>query len=200
MTNKWTNLLSWYNAEKGLKPSFPDICETRDVFQARLDGFFRQLINNHVPLNDASLLVAITGEIGNNSYDHNIGHWKDRPGCWFEFTINDHSIYIAIADRGQGIWNSLKSVDPALDSPQKAIEAAFERIISGRHPEDRGNGLKFVRSVINCQKPRGLVCFSDSGSVHFGMNGQAVKSEIFKNLPVPLSTQGTLMLIDWKFS
>jgi hypothetical protein len=37
---------------------------------------------------------------------------------------------------------------PSLGSDVEAVETAFTKKISGRHPEQRGNGLKFVASTI----------------------------------------------------
>ena len=51
---------------------------------------------------------------------------------------------------------------------------AFERMISGRYPERRGNGLKFVRDVINSHSDRGLVSVSGRGMLAFGGLGPAL--------------------------
>jgi hypothetical protein len=37
---------------------------------------------------------------------------------------------------------------PNLSSDKEAVEIAFTKTISGRSPEQRGNGLKFVASVV----------------------------------------------------
>jgi len=94
------------------------------------------------------LTISVVGEIGNNCFDHNLGHWKDVPGCWFETQITGGLLWVCIADRGQGVLKSLARTDPALRDDQAALIAAFERNISGRAPEHRGNGLKFVKNVI----------------------------------------------------
>lgn len=53
-----------------------------------------------------------------------------------------------MADRGQGILTTLKRVRPALTNDDDALMVAFTETLSGRLPEARGNGLKFVRDVI----------------------------------------------------
>lgn len=53
-----------------------------------------------------------------------------------------------MADRGQGVLQTLKRIRPNLIDDKKALEVAFTEIISGREPEERGNGLKFVRNVV----------------------------------------------------
>ncbi|OGJ52841.1 hypothetical protein A2483_05010 [Candidatus Peregrinibacteria bacterium RIFOXYC2_FULL_33_13] len=37
---------------------------------------------------------------------------------------------------------------PELKNDQEALQIAFTRYISARAPEDRGNGLKFVKDII----------------------------------------------------
>jgi sensor histidine kinase regulating citrate/malate metabolism len=70
------------------------------------------------------------------------------------FQIDDAKkiIQLAIGDRGQGIISSLQSVVGLELSPQDILHKAFNEKISGRAPEKRGNGLKFVLKQIekNC--------------------------------------------------
>ena len=91
------------------------------------------------------LIVAVAGEIGNNSFDHNLGNWPDVPGIFFAYDIHKGSA--VLADRGLGILTTLKRVKPELDSDARALKVAFTEIVSGRAPENRGNGLKFVRKI-----------------------------------------------------
>ena len=104
------------------------------------------LIEKNVFNNILSLLVAITGEIGNNSFDHNLGNWPDMPGIFFGYDINKKEI--VLADRGQGILKTLQRVVPDLNNCRDALSIAFTEVISGRSPEERGNGLKFVRKIV----------------------------------------------------
>lgn len=94
----------------------------------------------------APLIVAVAGEIGNNSFDHNLGKWPDVPGVFFAYDINKR--LIVIADRGLGILGTLSRVRPGLKNHVDALRVAFTEVISGRDPEKRGNGLKFVRKVV----------------------------------------------------
>lgn len=119
-------------------------CHTRDVFQARLESFTLHL-EKHLGT-DAYLVSAIAGEIGNNSFDHNLGSWPDVPGVYF---AHDELIKtIVLADRGQGILKTIKNVQPETKDDKEALRIAFTKIVSGRSPEKRGNGLKFVVSVL----------------------------------------------------
>jgi len=48
-----------------------------------------------------------------------------------------------------GVLGTLSRVRPELKNHTDALRVAFTEIISGRDPEKRGNGLKFVREVIS---------------------------------------------------
>jgi hypothetical protein len=100
------------------------------------------------------LIVAVAGEIGNNSFDHNLGNWPDTPGIFFAYDIHKKSV--VLADRGLGILTTLKRVKPDLNTDERALEVAFTEIVSGRSPESRGNGLKFVRKIV-AENPIGLL-------------------------------------------
>ena len=120
-------------------------CPTSSIFQARLEKFQSILSSDQTVGNYFSLLVSVSGEIGNNSFDHNLGNWPDVSGIFFAFDTNKRQI--VLADRGVGILHTLKRVKPELANDAQALEVAFTEIISGRAHEARGNGLKFVRQV-----------------------------------------------------
>lgn len=135
----------WAKSTTAREPD-PDLyCQTRDVFQARLEKF-QQELTRVAPIEVVSLVTAVAGEIGNNSFDHNLGNWPDIPGIFFSYSIRDRKL--VLADRGQGILTTLKRVRAELTSSSEAIKVAFTETVSGRYPETRGNGLKFVRSII----------------------------------------------------
>lgn len=128
-------------------------CQTRDVFQSRLDKMIKNLLDNkNIQENDVYIISAMTGEIGNNSFDHNLGKWTDIPGIFFAYDIADGKLKIVLADRGQGILATLKKVKPDLENDMQALETAFTERISGRAPESRGNGLKFVKENLSTGK------------------------------------------------
>ena len=129
-------------------------CSSSAVFQTRLIQM-QDLLMGVPELNQIfPLIVAIAGEIGNNSYDHNLGNWPDIPGIFFGYDI--HKKNIVLADRGLGILATLKRVKPTLNTDEEALRVAFTEVISGRSPESRGNGLKFVRKVV-LENPIGLI-------------------------------------------
>ncbi len=136
------------NWATGLSPYEPDqkyYCKTRDIFQARLEHLQPELLedkNNKL----ASLISAIVGEIGNNSFDHNLGNWPDILGIYFSCSLTEKKIILA--DRGLGILSTLRKVRPNLKNHEDALKIAFTETVSGRAPESRGNGLKFVRNIV----------------------------------------------------
>lgn len=128
-------------------------CQTRDVFQSRLDKMIRDLLNGkNNKEDDVYIISAIAGEIGNNSFDHNLGNWPDVPGIFFGYYFSDGKIKIALADRGQGVLKTLKKVKPELENDSEALKTAFTERISGRAPENRGNGLKFVKENVESKE------------------------------------------------
>lgn len=121
-------------------------CHPSSVFNSRLIRMETDMIADQSLKNYFSLIVSVVGEIGNNSYDHNLAHWPDTPGTFFGYDLNKKQI--VLADRGLGILETLKRVRPELKDYKEALQVAFTEIISGRTPEARGNGLKYVRKVI----------------------------------------------------
>ena len=140
---------AWVLAPSDRVPRDPDQhCPTRDVFTGRLDH--ARIILERTPefAECSSELIAAAGEIGNNAFDHNIVQWRDVPGCWFGWAIVGSRWGVVLADRGQGVLATLRRIRPELSDDASALRVAFHEVISGRSPEQRGNGLKFVASVI----------------------------------------------------
>lgn len=136
---------TWAESVEVVEPNAEVYCQTRDVFQARLEKL-QSTLSRTMPIEIVSLITAVAGEIGNNSYDHNLGNWPDIPGIFFFFATRNRKI--VLADRGQGILTTLKRVREELTNSSEALNVAFTETVSGRYPEARGNGLKFVRYVI----------------------------------------------------
>lgn len=118
---------------------------TSDVFRAHTESLV-DLLLKETSETIAYILTAIVGEIGNNSFDHNIGHWHDARGVYFMIDFSTREI--VLADRGQGVLATLKKVRPDIQNAKEALRVAFTEIVSGRAPEARGNGLKFVKKQI----------------------------------------------------
>jgi len=135
----------WAISQKEIPEQY--YCQNSGVFQARITKMETLMIDNKDAKNLFSLLTSIAGEIGNNSYDHNLGLWPDVPGIFFAYDLNKKQI--VLADRGVGILETLKRVKTDLKDHKEALEVAFTEILSGRKPEARGNGLKYVRDVIS---------------------------------------------------
>jgi hypothetical protein len=152
--------------------------KTRDVFTARLQSYILET--------KKYLEAAIIGEIGNNTFDHNFVFEKSFPGGVYCNLLYKQE-YVVLADFGRGIRQSLLSVLPAIGSDLEAVEIAFTKRISGRSPEQRGNGLKFVSETIrqNCWH-----LYFQSGNGSCSIDGQQIK--FFERTP---SVTGCLAIL-----
>ncbi len=188
--------LKWFR--EGDTPRLEFICSTRDAFQGRLDSMYRDLSQKIEEQNEAALLTAIVGELGNNCFDHNLGQWKDVAGCYFQYEIEPDLIGVWIADRGQGVLSSLRRTVVSLKEDEEALEIAFHQRLSGRSPEKRGNGLKFVRSVINGNDDRrGLLFISGKAFRIWGGLKPTLRS-FLEDMEGPVYGVGTFALVLWR--
>ena len=138
--------LNWAKNAEGTEPEKQFYCQNSAIFQARLASLTEGLKKNPELAELYPMIIAIAGEIGDNSFAHNLGSWPDIAGVFFGYNINKKEI--VLADRGLGILSTLKRVRPELKNHKESLAVAFTEIISGRAPESRGNGLKFVRRGI----------------------------------------------------
>src|SRR3989339_2179726 len=141
-------------------------CSTSSIFNARLTKMEYELMQKPGFEKLYSLIVLITGEIGDNSFAHNLGKWPDTAGIFFGYNLDKR--IIVLADRGLGILETLRQVRPELPSHVVAVKVAFTEFLSGRAPEKRGNGLKLVREVILVQP---IDLFYTSGDAEVRMRG-----------------------------
>jgi len=177
----------WAVSQKEIPEQF--YCQNSGIFQARITKMETLMIQNKDANKLFSLLTSIAGEIGNNSYDHNLGQWPDIPGIFFAYDLNKKQIILA--DRGVGILETLRRVKPELENHAQALQTAFTEIISGRKPESRGNGLKYVKSVIS-KNPINLLF--QTGDAKLILNGGS------ENLKIENSSEnfhGCLALISY---
>lgn len=152
-------------------------CRTRDVFQARVDRMVIFLLRDgKIKEDDAYIISAIAGEIGSNSFDHNLGNWPDIAGIFFAYEFSGGKLKIILADRGRGVLATLKRVKPELKNDMEALKTAFTERISGRAPENRGNGLKFVKENIQNKKMR-LIFTSGNGKAELNKKMEIEKIE-----------------------
>lgn len=138
-------------------------CSDSLVFKSRLSRLEKDLSKIDEVKNIFPLITAVVGEVGNNSYDHNLGNWPDIRGIFFAYDVNKKQI--VLADRGQGVLKTLKKVRPGLNNDKEALKVAFTEIISSRMPEARGNGLKFVRQVISDNNSFSIEFYSGSAKL-----------------------------------
>ena len=141
-------------------------CSTSSIFNARLTKMEYELMQKPGFEKLYSLIVLITGEIGDNSFAHNIGKWPDTVGIFFGYDLEKR--IIVLADRGLGILETLRQVRPELSNHVNAVQVAFTEFISGRAPEKRGNSLKLVREVVIDQP---IDLFYTTGDAEVRMQG-----------------------------
>ncbi len=177
----------WVLKESDLPEDF--YCQNSAVFQSRLIKMESLMLQNKISEDFASRVVSIAGEIGNNSFDHNLAQWPDVPGIFFAYDLSKGQI--VLADRGLGIFKTLKRVKPEIKNDEQALEVAFTEIISGRAPEDRGNGLKYVKFIIS-KNPINL--FFQTGSAMLNLNANSSDLKISKASD---TFHGCLVLIKW---
>jgi excisionase family DNA binding protein len=167
----------WITKKKELPEKF--YCPISSIFQARLIKMQEEIraIAGFKKL--YSLIVMVAGEIGDNSFAHNLGKWPDVPGVFFGYDLGKRTI--VLADRGLGVLKTLQRVRPDLQNNVDALEVAFTEFISGRAPEKRGNGLKLVRDVI-AKEPIDLVFFSGDAEVR--MQGDNKKFKVTRGVSI----------------
>lgn len=145
----------------------------RDEFSARLERFVSIFKNFGLEENDARLITAIVGELGNNVFDHNALNWPtDISGCFIaaqNYPLKK-ILEFTIGDTGMGFLGSLKARFPDLNNDIDAISCGLAGN-TGRINEIRGNGLKFIQGWtidnfsgnINIHSGNGLVKIDENG-------------------------------------
>lgn len=159
---------------------------------ARLGHYLDYCTSQGADENASSLIVSLLGELTNNCFDHNLGYWRDVPGCCVSWSIEKSVLTFCIADRGRGIVETLRPVVDEKLSSQETLQTAFEKIITGRAPENRGNGLKYVRRFILAGS-NALKCFSNG--VNYQINSTI--SPVPNDLPQSQGF-GTLIFFQWR--
>ncbi len=162
-------------------------CSARDIFQFRNERILKTLFDNGVNESLSYLLIAAIGEIGNNSFDHNLGKWRDVPGVYFKVDMGQR--LVMLGDRGQGVFATLNKIRPDIENDKEALHIAFTEIVSGRSPERRGNGLKFVKKVL-VENNLKLLFYSGRGLCEI-KNQQVFFTIIEKNI------LGTVVIIEF---
>jgi len=164
--------LAWAWASSAQPPTIPTeyYCDRPDRFTSRLEkmGSVLYALSGAQAKDLASLLTQVAGEIGDNSFAHNIGNWLDVVGIFFAFDAQKRMI--VLADRGRGVRATLQQVRPSISSDEEAVRIAFTETLSGRSPEKRGNGLKLVRKIAETN-PIGLTFNSGMAQVVIPANG-----------------------------
>ena len=157
---------AWEWIQDGVEFPGTFYCQTSSSFNARLQKMENALMQKPGFEKMFSLITLVAGEIGDNSFAHNLGKWPDTAGIFFGYDLEKR--IIVLADRGLGILETLRQIRPELPSHVDAVKVAFTEFVSGRAPEKRGNGLKLVREVVIAQA---IDLFYTSGDAEVRMKG-----------------------------
>jgi hypothetical protein len=183
----------WVFESVAAEPDNQFFCLDGPNFQTKLNHLEAALQKMPELEKDFSFISSIVGEIGNNSFDHNLGSWPDIRGIFFAYDLNKKQI--VLADRGQGILTTLKRAKPTLINDSEALLTAFTEKISGRAPENRGNGLKYVKKVIvDIEKDIPLKLYFQSGDAFIILDNKTNKIKIEQSSN---SFRGCLALINF---
>lgn len=172
-------------AMEGVLPSQQVYCPTRDIGQARVEKIVAEMMRNDWRGDEAGLLAAVIGELVGNCFDHNLGNWRDIPGCWLETAIEGNALRAIVADRGQGVFATLRHALPDLRDAKEALLVAFTKNLSGRAPEKRGNGLKFVLRSLGLLRLNSFIFISGNAKLVISdrVNVPDIPSQIFEAEP-----------------
>lgn len=162
-------------------------CPDSSVFKARLTRLEKELQAVPGLKDNFSLVTSLVGEIGNNSFDHNIGNWPDLPGIFFVYDLAERKIILA--DRGRGVLATLRNVRASLSNDEDALKVAFTEVVSGRSLEARGNGLKYVKRIV-MEYAMKLYFQSGKGEVDIGKE--------FAILGTKTDVKGCFVILDFK--
>ena len=180
----------WATTSTPTNPPSDYYCQSVDVWQGRFTKIAPTLIRAGINNDSAALFASVVGEIGDNCFAHNAPGWVDIPGCWFEYRVDGHTIHCWISDRGRGILTSLKAAIPSLQTHREALVASLTKRISGRIPEQRGNGLKFVVAVLT-RLPAGVFTLQ-TGDASFHCNLPLNKTFLESSITLsPTMVRGT---------
>src|SRR3989344_807623 len=112
----------WVGAEQPFAPEHDFYCSTSDRFKTRHERMAHEIDAHPSWEKIGSLISSAAGEIGNNSFDHNLGNWPDIPGAFFAYDLGKR--VIVLADRGVGVLATLRLIRPKLKTYAEALTHA----------------------------------------------------------------------------
>src|SRR3989338_6287306 len=96
----------WASAAVPFAPVEEFYCPTSEIFKTRLERMAREMEARAALKDIGPLVTAVAGEIGNNSFDHNLGNWPDMMGAFFAYDLGKRKV--ALADRGRGVLTTIR--------------------------------------------------------------------------------------------
>lgn len=178
----------WARTDKPFVPRQEFYCPTSDIWKARHEKMANEMAQNSAIGEISSLIASAVGEIGNNSFDHNLGNWPDIAGAFFAYDLGKRRI--VLADRGLGVLTTLRQSIPDLKNDEEALNTAFTQVVTGRAPEHRGNGLKYVRAAI--MQAKAHLLFQSGNAIFEIENNGSINNKIAET-----SMRGCLAMIEF---
>jgi hypothetical protein len=151
----------------------------RDDFQSRLGKFIKVFLSFGMEENEARLVTALIGELGNNVFDHNALNWPiDITGCFISAQNYPkmRMVEFVIGDIGIGFLGSLRKKFPTLKNDIEAIKFGLEGN-SGWFEGKRGNGLLNIKDWTFTNFSGSLCIHSGRGLVSLNRERLIVKEE-----------------------
>lgn len=148
-------------------------CNYRDEFDGRLPRFMQIFQNFGLDINNAAQATTLIGELGNNTFDHNLGSWPTDISGNIIIAQNYpklKKIQIVVGDPGVGFLGSMQPAYPELTNDLEAIKKGLSGF-TGRIGEKRGNGLKLIQQwtindfygIVSIQSGAGLIDVNADG-------------------------------------
>jgi len=122
-------------------------CRLRSHFDGKLSYFLETFREFGLKKIDPERVTSLIGELGNNSFDHNLGNWPtDFMGCLIivKNYPKEKYVQVIVSDAGVGFLTSLLPAFPELKNDIEALRKGL-RGNTGRVGEKRGNGLKVIQ-------------------------------------------------------
>lgn len=124
-----------------------------------------------VPIEGLAEFKTCMSELFNNINDHTEYDVGSVFAQWYPQIKN---LRIAIADFGQGIPSTVRRVEPHLPDDQAIIRAFDEGFSSQSKPQNRGQGLYYLRQNVLENLGGSLTVRSGAGTVTFKKSGNSL--------------------------
>jgi anti-sigma regulatory factor (Ser/Thr protein kinase) len=124
-----------------------------------------------VPASGLAEFQTCMSELFNNISDHST---FDVGSVFAQWYPQQNNLKIAVADFGQGIPETVRRVEPSLSDSDAIIRAFDQGFSSQSTPQNRGQGLYYLRQNVLDHLGGKLTVRSREGAVTFGKSGNSL--------------------------